>query len=102
MNTLRFRARGESLVQNFERLEAGIKSFVGRKILEVEPGRFGFVPTNADEEVLNRAEYVKACRDGDLYPADQATASMCGVAFDSTFGAAKAAEKPAAKPAEKG
>ena len=101
---LRFRARGEALVQNHERLEAGIKSFLGRKFLEVEPGVFGFVPTGEAEEVKYGAEYVKACKDGDIYPADTETAEACGVAFDSTFGVPKAvsvrsAEK--APPAEK-
>lgn len=104
MKKLRFRARGESLVQNFERLEAGIKSFLGRKFEEVEPGVWGFVPTGKEEEVPYRAEYVKACKDGDLYPADKATADACGVAFDPLFGELpnKVAEKPAAKSAEKG
>lgn len=90
---LRFRARGEALVQNLERLEAGIKSFIGRKYVEVKPDLWGFKPTDEAEEVPARAEYVKACKDGDLYPADAATAAACGVAFDSTFGAPKAPEK---------
>jgi hypothetical protein len=90
---LSFRARGASLVQNHEKLEAGIKAFVGRKYTEVEPGVWGFVPTNADEEVSYCAEYVKACKDGDLYPANAATAAACGVPFDSTFGAPKVSEK---------
>lgn len=98
---LRFRARGTALVQNFEKLEAGVKAFVGRKYVEVEPGRWGFKPTGADEEVPHRGEYLKACKDGDLYPADAATAAACGVSFDPTFGAPKAPEKSAAK-AEKG
>lgn len=80
---LRFRARGNALVQNFERLEAGIKSFIGRKYTEVEPGVWGFKPTDQDEEVPYKAEYVKACKDGDLEPADKATADACGVSFDS-------------------
>ncbi len=99
---LRFRSRGEALVQNHARLEAGIKSFVGRKFLEVEPGVFGFCPTNEAEEVAYCAEYVKACKDGDLYPADAETASACGVSFDPAFGVAKAADKSSAKSAEKG
>jgi hypothetical protein len=90
---LRFRARGEALVQNLERLEAGIKSFIGRKFVQVGPEQWGFDPTG-DEEVAYRAEYVKACKDGDLYPADAETASACGVAFDASFGVAKA-DKPA-------
>lgn len=84
---LRFRARGEALVQNFVRMEAGIKSFIGRKYVEVKPGVWGFAPTGADEEVSYRAEYVKACKDGDLWPADEQTAAACGVEFDATFGA---------------
>jgi hypothetical protein len=98
---LRFRARGEALVQNFERLEAGIKSFVGRKYVEAEPGRWGFAPTDAADEVAFRAEYVKACKDADLWPADAETAAACGVPFDPSFGA-KVPEKSAAKPSEKG
>lgn len=99
--TLRFRARGASLVQNFEKLEAGIKTFVGRKYVEPSPGLWGFAPTG-DEVVPYRAEYVKACKDGDLYAADEATASACGVEFDSTFGVPKAADKPSGKAGEKG
>jgi hypothetical protein len=103
-STLRFRARGDSLCQHFEQLEAGIKRFVGRKYLEVQPGWFGFAPTGEAEEVPYRAEYVKACFDGDLWPADLETAKACGVSFDPLFGVAKAADKSvvAAKPAEKG
>jgi hypothetical protein len=83
MMKLRFRASGTALVQNHERLDAGVKSFVGRKWQEIEPGHFGFVPTGEAEEVPARAEYAKACRDGDLLPADEATAKYCGVAFES-------------------
>jgi hypothetical protein len=97
---LRFRARGTALVQNHERLEAGIKSFIGRKFVQLDAEQWGFDPTGKDEEVAYRAEYVKACKDGDLYPADEATARACGVSFDPTFGV-KPAEKTSAK-AEKG
>lgn len=90
---LRFRARGTALVQDFERLEAGIKAFVGRKWLEVEPGVWGFAPKSEDDEVPYRAEYVRACAEGDLWPADAETAKACGVKFDPHFGAPKA-EKP--------
>lgn len=81
MKKLRFYAAGNALVQNFERLEAGIKSFVGRKYKEVEPGVWGFVPSEVPEEVKYGAEYVKACKDGDLLPADEETAKACGVSF---------------------
>jgi hypothetical protein len=102
MKTLRFRARGTALVTNFAHLEGGKKSFVGRKFVEVEPGNWGFAPTGEDHELPYAAEYVKACADGDLWPADQATADACGVKFDSTFGEPALAKKPAASPAEKG
>ena len=82
MKKLRFHASGDALVQNFDKLEAGIKSFLGRKYMEVEPGLWGFVPTGGAEEVPYRAEYVKACKDGDLIAADAETAKACGVAFD--------------------
>lgn len=78
---LRFRARGNALVQNHAKLEAGVKAFIGWKYTEVEPGRWGFVSTEEVEEVEYRAEYAKACKDGDLLPADEATAKVCGVAF---------------------
>lgn len=89
---LRFRARGDALVQNFERLDAGIKSFVGRKYLEVEPGQWGFKPTDEAEEVAYGAEYVRACQEGSLWAADEETAKACGVKFDSNFGASPKAE----------
>jgi hypothetical protein len=98
---LRFRARGESLVQNLEKLDAGIKSFIGRKFLQVED-RWAFSPTEADEEVAYRAEYVRACKDGDLWAADADTAAACGVRFDSNFGAAPPKSSPKSEKAEKG
>lgn len=95
VSKLRFRARGEALVQNNEKLEAGIKQFVGRRLVEVPPDRFAFAPTDTPDEVAYSAEYVRACKDGDLWAADPETAAACGVSFDSTFGGAvKAPEKP--------
>ena len=99
--TLRFRARGTALVQHFERLDAGIKSFVGRRFTRVggptpaPTDRWSFSPTGEAEEVAYRAEYVKACKDGDLWAADKATADACGVSFDPTFGAPPAADPQA-------
>lgn len=99
---LRFRARGTAMVQNHERLDAGINAFVGRKFGPVKdkPGRFGFDATNETEEVPFRAEYVKACADGDLWAADEETAKHCNhyakahglasVTLDPTFGVSAA------------
>lgn len=106
MKKLRFVARGSALVPNFERHEVGVRAFVGRKwtmldeetIAAMVPDpldrarrdvglptdfdfdgapRYAFVGTNEPEEVPNRAEYVKACADGDLWPADEHTARVC-------------------------
>lgn len=92
--TLRFRARGTALAQHHEKLDAGIKKFVGRQYLQLEPGVWGFKPTGESEEVAYRAEYVKACKDGDLWAADEATAAACGVPFDPHFGASAPAPAP--------
>jgi len=89
-STLRFRARGTALVPNHEHEAAGVRSFVGRKLIEVKPGVYGFDPTNSAVELPYRSEYVKYCRDGDLYAADAGTAAACGVEFDPAFGEAKA------------
>lgn len=91
---LRFRARGEALVQNYEKHEAGVKQFVGRRLKPLPEGRFAFTPTDEADTVLYCAEYVKACKDGDLWPADAETAAACNVPFDPTFGGAvKAPDK---------
>lgn len=79
--TLRVRVRGDALVQDYERQAAGVNAFVGRKFAELEPGRWGFVPTGDDAEVPFRAEYVKALKDGDLLPADEASAKAAGLTF---------------------
>ena len=124
--TLRFRARPYPradealppeerrqmpLVQNLARFEAGIKSFIGCRHLEVSPDQFAFVSTEQPEQVAYDAHYVMACLAGDLEPADAETAKACGVSFDPAFdtpakavdkAADKAADKPAAKSAEKG
>jgi hypothetical protein len=99
---LKFRARGSALVRNIALHEAGIRAYVGRKYVEVTPGQFGFAPVDEDVEVDARPEYIKACADGDLYPADEATAAIVApyarahglpaVKFDPTFGTA--ADRP--------
>lgn len=78
---LRFYAAGDSLVPDFEALEAGIRRFVGRKHCEVEPGLFGFAPLDEPSTVADRAEYIKSCQAGELLPADAETAKRCDVPF---------------------
>jgi len=79
--TLRVRASGTALVQDYDALErpTPVTRFIGRKYAEKPeaPGEFGFVPSG-DEEVPYRPEYLKALLDGDLDPADEATAAICG------------------------
>lgn len=87
LSTLRFYAQGEPLVQNFERLDANISSFVGRRY---DLATNKFKSTGEAEEVPNRFEYRKACQDGELAPADAETAKECGVSFDSPKPAVKA------------
>ena len=86
--TLRVRARlardgeiGPPKVQNYERLEAGVNSFIGMKFqkLDESSGQYGYVVQDEIVEIPARAEYVKALRDGDLLPADEATAQMAGI-----------------------
>jgi len=84
--TLRVRARGTASVPNHEAEAAGVRRFVGRKYIEVEPGVWGFQPTGEVEELPYSSDYVKHVKDGELWPADKATAEACGVEFDATFG----------------
>ena len=89
--TLRVRLRDRSpeappSVQNYEQLESGaqaVNCFIGLKLSEVSPGRFGRVPTGETVELPFRAEYVKALHDGDLVAADAETAKAAGLSFAS-------------------
>jgi hypothetical protein len=102
---LRFHARGEALVQDFERLDLGIKKFLGWRFAPSTDGgsTAAFEATGEVAEVPYRAEYVLACKAGDLWPADLETARACGVPFDPKFGASAPAPAPAPdnKPAVK-
>jgi len=69
------------MVPHYESLVHGLRRFVGREYREIEPGLFGFAPTNEAEEVPDRAEYREAVRHGDAEAADEVTARTCGVAF---------------------
>lgn len=106
---LRFRARGTAMVQNYDRLAAGINAFVGRAFgpAKDRPGRHGFAATGAAEELAyhpHGPEYVRACAQGDLWAADEETAKhvdhyakghgLPPVTFDPSFGGATAAAAP--------
>ena len=97
-NTLRVRARGTALVQDYAAMEAGIRRYIGRKAdpKYIDPEKsqgLAFVPTDEVFEVAGhhlqwRHEYARHVAHGDLWPADEATAKECGVSFDPTFGGA--------------
>lgn len=102
--TLRFYAKDSALVCDHERLANGVRAFIGRKYIEVSPGEWGFAPTDEAQEVPYSAEYVKACGDGDLYPADDATADACrayavghGLAVPKVYKPAKPTASAASK-----
>lgn len=120
MPKLRFYARGTAQVTDVAAQERGIRRCVGRRWQEVVPGRWAWVPTGEPQAVEYHPDYVKAVREGDLWPADEETAKACRVPFDPKFDdettetikefkakkaaaaeAAKSADKPGDKPADK-
>lgn len=84
--TLRVRARGAALVENFETMGVSPRRFVGREWTWVD-GFAALKPTADAVEVPFRAEYMLAVKQGDLWAADAVTAAACGVPFDPNFGA---------------
>ena len=86
---LRFFARGTALVADVHAQEHPTHStrrFIGRRWQEVLPGQWAWTPTEAPQECDYHHDLVRAARDGDLWPADEATALVCKLAFDPTFG----------------
>ena len=115
---LRFYARGTALVADVHAQEHPthpVRRFIGRRWQEVLPGQWGWCPTEKPHECDYHHDLARACRDGDLWPADEETAKALGVAFDPNFGGeetetikawkarhapAKAEAQPAAKKVE--
>jgi hypothetical protein len=83
---LRFHARGTALVTDPHAQERGTRRFIGRRWQEAFPGRYVWAPTEKPQEVDYHHDLAKAARDGDLWPADKATADALGVPFDPSFG----------------
>lgn len=88
MYTLKFLARGDLLVHRF-----GLPSghYVGR-VHDASLGPNGGWPKSKEPTVVVCDitlfhEYKRLVAEGDLWPADEDTARLCGVKFDSTFGA---------------
>lgn len=86
---LRFYARGTALVADVHAQEHPthpVRRFIGRRWQEVAPGEWGWCPTEAPQSVEYHHDLARACRDGDLWPADAETAKALNVPFDPNFG----------------
>lgn len=97
MQKLRFHARGTACVPDPHGTEMTPqrRRMVARKHAEISPGSWAWVPAAEAEEADYHHDLAKACRDGDLWPADKETAAACGVPFDPKFGGGEVSEKPA-------
>lgn len=89
---MKFYARGSALVPDLEAHEARVRRFVGRrhdragglKGMDENGNVFmtgAWPATDHPQEVPYRAEYVQAAKEGDLHPADEETARICGLRF---------------------
>lgn len=105
---LKFLPRGTGMVTDYGQMRAGVRRFhgfkhdptLGPKLPLVDDkgvptgavGNHGAFVKQLGEVVTvpfedqHRGEYIRAMRDGDLWPADEYTAQLAGVAFDKTFG----------------
>ncbi len=110
MKTLKFLSRGMAMCFDLEAQAAKTMRFIGRRHdatighegRDENGNKFmsgGWPSTGLPQEVPARGEYLTACKDGDLWAADEETAKYCGVKFDPDFGG----EHPSsyAKPAKK-
>lgn len=84
---LRFYCRGTAQVEDVHAAnrDKPNRRMIGRRWQEVLPGRWAWVPTGEPQEVDYHADLVRACQEGDLWPADEATAKTCGVPFAPSF-----------------
>jgi hypothetical protein len=60
------------------------RRFIGWNLVTVNVDnqvRFGYEPKTEPDDVAYHWDYVQAVRNGELVPADQETADLCGVAF---------------------
>ncbi len=70
---------------------------IGRRHEQVKPGQWGWVATGKVEEIEYHHDISKAITDGDLWPADEATARACSVKWDPTFAGDTLAAKAASE-----
>lgn len=92
--TLSFFARGTDLVQDIDAMEAGVRRYIGRRSIDKDGKPTSVISLVAGWDVSKEPsvvpyhyDYVKAAKDGCLWPADKETADACGVPFDPKFGA---------------
>ncbi len=85
---LRFYAKGDAVQPDPHGAEAEPqrRRAIARKHQEVTPGKWAWVATAEPETCKYHHDLVKACKDGDLWAADEATAKICGVKWDPTYG----------------
>lgn len=74
------RAVSRAMVPDYAAIDAGIRRFIGRKLVASDTGVAQF-ECGEDVEVQDIAEYRRAVKDGDLEACDAATAAICGVKF---------------------
>lgn len=94
---LKVRSSAKAMVTNFEALAAKSRRYVGRYFdaslgainPETQKPQGGWPLKDEPEEIPFRAEYLQAVREGDLIPADKATADVCGVPFVQTSSSQK-------------
>ena len=70
-----------AMVADLQALSAGARRFIGRKHDPNAGLAGGWAVLDVPQEVPAIAEYILAVRHGDLLPADEETAKICGVKF---------------------
>ena len=101
----RFLARGDAMCPDFAAQER-VRQYVGRKLVVLDADskapRSSFEPAITENDIVT--ELIRECREGAVWPADEATAKACGVVFDPKFGgeydtsaSASQPKKPAAE-----
>lgn len=87
---VKFYARGDAQMPCPHGAEASPqrRAWVGRKHKQVAPGQWALVPNDFGDPYTAKYHHDlrKACRDGDLWAADEETARICGVVWDPSFG----------------
>ncbi len=81
MATFKVYAAGTAMVSDYEALATNVRRYIGRTYDPSLGVAGGWVPKQEPQTISDRAEYRQAIKEGDLLPADRATALACGVPF---------------------